>query len=728
MDTSTLPGRGIKPLLSLRKHYRISIIVWLLVVLAGLPVAWIKGKNYYYTEAVFQVSPNYMKTLSSDKEVEFQSNSQYREYVNHLSNTVRRYDVIQRALKQLRDKQIDIQPKGMTERKFTEQLQKLLLVRAIPDTYMVRIGLEGADKEELDDIVNAVMQVFLDTTKNEQIFGSVERMQTLRDTDEKLRLEISQLESQRLQLTEPLGLTTFGDNAINPFDGMLTQAREKHTFAAIERMQAEATLQAFLEQRETPATAGRSILEMRLQDNGLQALRNAVINRSEELSRITAGLEDKHPAKQPALTEQEAIKKRLQSNEFAFEKSAFDNVRSRLTASVQQTRQVEKEVLLKMKSIESQAIDYARNFQLAMRLTSDIKKREQEHKDLRDRLNYLENESQAIGFVRLVTPALPAITPMGVGKIKLLLVVLILASGLALAAPIALDLLDRRIYTVNEAEKLMGIPAAGWQIEVTNLATQLFAKEQTRRFASTLIRNQTRAGQRVFAFTPLKSSEECTTVILDTARELQQLGHAVLVVDANSFIPDAAFDASVPGLTDYLSGAATPEQIIQRIAHQDSRLDAVGFGQSRDFSIQRLDLLKQAVAQWQERYAFVLVNLPPILLSADTELLIGALGQVFMVLQAQSISKGEVTRAKRLLERLDPEAVGLFVNKIPMFRGSGYMEETVLETISKTSINEFMSLSGLKLQFELLRLQWAQKFRKKPRRSQDKSDKDETST
>jgi len=99
-----------------------------------------------------------------------------------------------------------------------------------------------------------------------------------------------------------------------------------------------------------------------------------------------------------------------------------------------------------------------------------------------------------------------------------------------------------------------------------------------------------------------------------------------------------------------------------------------------------------------------------------------------MVLQAQSVSKGEVTRAKRLLERLDPEAVGLFVNQIPLFHGSGYMEESVIETVSKTSINTFMSLSNLQLQLELLRLRWARKFGKKPRRSQDKSDKDETST
>jgi succinoglycan biosynthesis transport protein ExoP len=709
MDTNTLPGRGIKPLLSLRKHYRISIVIWLAVVLAGLPVAWIKGKSYYYTESVFQVSPNYMKTLTADEEVEFQSNSQYREYVNHLSNTIRRYDVIGLALKKLREQQIDIQPKGMTERKFNEQLQKDLLIRAIPDTYMVRIGLQGPEKEALDEIVNAVMQAFLDVTKDEQIYGSADRLEALQATGQTLLGEISQLEAQRLELTEPLGLTTFGENTSNPYDGMLAQAREKLTAASIERIQAEATLQAFLQQRETPTTAGRSILDMRLQDNGLQALRNVIINRSEELSRLTAGLEDKHPAKQPALVEQAAIKERLQSREFEFDQAAFENIRNRLQASVQQSRQVEQDVLQKMQSIEGQAVDFARNFQLAMRLTNDIKKREQEYKDVRDRVIYLQNESQAIGFVRLVTPALPAITPMGVGKTKLLLMILVVATGLALVAPVALDMLDRRLYTVNDAEKLLGMPAAGWQIEITDLPSKLYAKEQTRRFASTLMRDKSRTGQGVFAFMALKSDERPMAAILDTAVELQRLGWRALVVDANSFKPSPLFRSDHFGLTDYLSGDVEATELLLQAYHHDDAVNVVGFGTQRAFGIQRLDRLKLLVEHWHSAYDFVLIDLPPLLLSADAELLVGALGQVFMVVEAQSVNKGEVSRAKRMLEKLDPEAVGLFVDNVPLFRepASGYLHEVMLETITKTSPKKFMTLPGLKLQYELLRVRWA---------------------
>ncbi len=709
MDTSQLPGRGIKPLLSLRQHLRLSATIWLLVLLAGLPVAWIKGQSYYAAESVFQVAPNYMKTLSTDKEVEFQSNSQYREFVNHLSTTVRRYDVIQRALQKLREGGTEVQPKALSERKFIEQLQKLVAVRAVPDTYMVRIAMESPTPETLSDLVNAITQSFLETTKGEQIFGSVERLQMLEANAAKLREEITQLEAQRVHFSELLGLTTFGENTINPYDSTLAQAREKSTVAAIERAQTEATLQAFLTQRETPTSLGRSLMEMRLQDNGLQALRNEVVKRSEELRRSTAGLEEKHPAKKPALEEFEAINQRLKSSESDFEKAAYDNVKTRLTGSVQQSRQVQAQVQSRLEQLESQAASYARNFQQAMRITADIHKREQELKELRDRLNFLQNERGAMGFVRLVTPAMAAESPLGVGKTKMLLLVLVLACVLAVAAPVALDMLDRRIGTVNEAEKLMGIPAAGWQLQVADLPSRLYAREQTRRFASTLMRNQARSGKNVFSFSSVRTLGGGGTVVLDTAAVLQQLGWRVLVVDANSFAPSQAFSLLAPGLTDYLSGDAELDAIAQSLVHQEQTLSGVGFGSVQAFGIQRLDRLKQAVSNWSAAHDFVLIDLPPLLLSADAELLIDALGQVFLVLEAQAVSRGEVMRAKRLLEKLDPEAVGLFVNNIPLFDGGGYMKEVMVETLSGRKLSDFMSLSRLRLEIELLRAQWVQR-------------------
>jgi Mrp family chromosome partitioning ATPase len=325
---------------------------------------------------------------------------------------------------------------------------------------------------------------------------------------------------------------------------------------------------------------------------------------------------------------------------------------------------------------------------------------------MRERLNYLGLESQALGFVRLVSAALPAETPMGIGRKKLMLGVVLAALLAGLAAPIALDLLDRRIRTVNEAEKLLGIPSAGWQVQDQGLRSERLAHEQTRRFASTLMRDRARGGRRQFGFTAVKPGAGVTTCVMDVALVLRQLGQRVLVVEANPMTARAAF-ADGPGLTDHLAGDHPLQGLARARPWRDGEVEVVGIGSLSSLGLMRLDRLKQALEQWSAGYDHVLCDLPPLLLSADAEMMIELLGQVFLVVDAEAVSRGEITRAKRLLHKLDPEAVGLFVNRIPVFPGSGYLEPLIVETLTRTRFETFMSRSKLALAWDMARLQAA---------------------
>lgn len=709
MEVAAQPGIGIKPLLSLQRHYRVSLVVGLLVFVLGLPVVWIKGQSIYTTEAVFQVSPRYMKNLKTDAEVELQSNQQYREYVNHLSKTVLRYDVLSHALSLLRERGINPKPPAWSERKYIEKLQTLIYVKPILDTYMVKVGIEGGvdDKAHLHELINTLMMSFLETSKDEQIYGSSERLNVLQDTASKLKAEVSAMEGERVKLGERLGLTTFNDGAQNPYDNLLSKSRERLAEAENERAKAEAMFKAFIEHREIPADQGRSMLEIRLQDLGLQTLRTEVTKRVEELTQLIAPLEAKHPAREPAEAEIKTLLQRLKAREEDFDRQTYDNYRQRFQASLNQKIQVEHELRQSLQQLEGQSAEYGRMFQDAIRLTKGIREREERLQQIRERLNYLETERHALGFVRLVTPALPAEMPMGVGKTKLLLGLLVASFALGLSVPVLIDMLDRRIRSVNEAEKLMGIPAAGWQIRREDLPTQLFSDDQTRRFVSALIRIRGRHQRQVFAFTSVKSGGGTTTTILDTARALQTLGAKVLVLEINSFAPYAPFDPLQPGLTDYLAGKAPLAGITHPFTFRDQTFPVVSIGGDRASGIKRLDLLMQAIRHWQEHFDYLLVDLPPILLAADTEMLIESLGQVFLLVEAEAVVKGEVGRAKRLLQKIDPEGVGLFVNAVPLFRGSGYMEEVIIETITRGKLSRFMSLGPWHLQWELLKTRWA---------------------
>ena len=710
MDINAQPNIGIKPLLSLRRHFRVSVIVFIFTVLAGLPVAWIKGESKYTAEAVFQVSPRYMKNLESDKEVELQSNQQYREMVNHYSKSVLRYDILKTGDDNLKAKGIDLKPKALTQREYIELLQtKLIYVKPILDTYMVRVGIEGGSKERpyLHEQINSIMAAFLETSKVEQIYGSETRLNILQDTEKKLLDEVATMERERFVLAEKLGLTTFNERFQNPYDALYTEVREKYSKASLERAQAESIYKIFITKKEIPTEIGPSLLQMRLADLGLNTLRTEVTRRVEALTQAMNGLSDKHPARIAALSEIKDAQENLKNREEAFDQQAFNNFKIRFEAVLNQKTLFLEESHKKLQQLESQSAEVSRAYNQAMKLTKEIEDREERIKKIKDRLGYIESESIALGFVRLVTPALPADIPTGIGKTKIMIVIIIAAFMLAMTVPLGIDMLDPRIRSVNEAEKLMGMQAAGWQIRREDLPTQLFSNDQIRRFTSSLIRNRARHNRKTFAFTAVKAGGGTTTTILDSAKELQKLGARVLVVEANTFAPFADFSDLHPGLTDYLSVGAGLEHLPHAFKYQDTSLEVVGIGGSRASGLQRLDLFKQAQKMWEEQYDYLLYDLPPILLGADTEMLVEALGQVFLVVEADSVLRGEVIRAKSLLQKIDPDAVGLFVNSVSLFRGGGYMKDLIIESITREKVGKFKTSADWKLQWQMFRARWS---------------------
>lgn len=708
MDQALTPGRSLHPLRSLGRHWRISAVLALLVIVGGVPVAWIKGTSQYVAESVFQVSPNFQKNLAVDKELELQSNSQYREFVNHLSRSVLRYDTLQAALANLRNAQVSACLPAETERRCIERYQRAIYVIAINDTYMVKVGLASTDRKTVDKVVNAIMDVFIRTTRTEQIFGSDERSRIMEDRRAQLLREIADLSRQRDAYAARLGLATFGENTSNPYDLMLAQARERHALATNERSQAQAALDAFKAQRETPLSAGRSVLEMRLQDTGLQALRNEVIKRSEELLRIVSGLEARHPAREPAIREKDELETRLQSRETAFEHGTMQNVQARLTATLLQTQQVERDTRERLREMEGQAQTYAANFREAMRLAADMRKRDQELNELRDRLNYLSSERQAIGFVRLVTPALPADIPQGIGRTRLLLAVFAGAALLFLVFPTVVDLLDRRVLAPRDAERALGIGAAGWIVNREDMPTEIQATDQTRRLATMMLRQCKRGPRKVFGFTSARVGGGTTHLVHDLARVLVELGNRALIVDANTLARRAGGTPegiSAGGLTlaDLLAGRADAVSVIHHVQDQGVQLALVPRGDTPERGIERLDRLRDALDRWSRDWDIVLIDIPPLLPSADAELLIDTLGQVFLVVEAGTVPKSDVALAKAALQRLDPEAVGLIVTRVSADDLATGLKSHLIENITGSPIRKVESMQWFSLQWELLR-------------------------
>jgi Mrp family chromosome partitioning ATPase len=152
-------------------------------------------------------------------------------------------------------------------------------------------------------------------------------------------------------------------------------------------------------------------------------------------------------------------------------------------------------------------------------------------------------------------------------------------------------------------------------------------------------------------------------------------------VELNAFKPDHRYHGTTEqglGIVDVLVGKATLADVI--VPGNTLFPDRIPVGDtqgSRHLSTGKNFLT--ILDELHKHYDILLLDTPPILLSADAELLTGIADAAFLVIGAEAVSTGEVRRAARLLERLAPSVVGFIVNRVQVFGAGGYFADLLKE-------------------------------------------------
>lgn len=692
--TADLPGRGVKPVVSLFAHPRLALAAFLLVLLVGMPLVWIQGKAMYATTATVQVAPRYMKNLRDDGELSFPSNSQYREFLEQQKNSVLRYDIVQDALRSLGEKASLWRLPDESERQAVDRLRSQMAVRVIPDTYLIEISLQRPQKEGLADIVNAVVKVYLERMKTERVYGADVRQRNLEAREGELLRAIEARTAERTAIALKLGISSFESKAENPYDRLLNAQREALAEARNKLFDADAKLKAFQSYGETDITT-RSVQEAVLIDPGLANLKSNLYKRRADLLTQLSGLTPQHPAYLELNEEMKRIDAEIDAQVATLTKKVSSSLLARYKATLAQTRQVDASLARELAEQERKGAWFAGLYNQAMSLSHDIEQGRKELDAVRERLNELAAEANSFGFVRLVTPALPPELPFGPGKKKLLLLLLIAALCAGLAAPMLPDLLDRRVHTVNDAERTLGIPALGWMVEHTG-GTELFGQDLLRRMAGSLLREQEEHGTDVFAFSAVKPGAGSSELVLALARTLTALGYPTLAIEANAFKPDARMAAGADGragLADCLGGKdAAGDCVLAATADLPAR---IWVGETRgQRHIDHLNRIGELIDRCRPEFRFVLVDIPPLLLSADAEILARSLQHLVLVVEAAGITRGELSRAGRQIEKIAPAAVAVVVNRVRLFAGGGYLRDLLVEHLTGRKAADYFTEPG----------------------------------
>ncbi len=658
-------GTSIHVLASLRKHRRLALMIAVVGAIVGLPAAWIAGTPKYIATAVVYVSPRFMANLADNNNQKFDSVGQYREYVEQNVKTINRFDIVLESLKKIGGLQSFWVRKGETLERAASRLQGALMIQEVPDTYQISISLEGKKKEGLAELVNAVAATYLEKAKSEEFFDSDQRVQSLMSDRARVQKEIADKQARRMALAQELGVSSFTDSDLNPYDRLLVTAKEAEADARKEAIQAETQLAAF-DEKQRPGAREALRAYAQLEAGKDPALSSVLTNLGSRRAQVLAslnGLSPDHPGRRAAERELAEIEKERQAEIDKAVASFSKTLLDQRTAQAYQARRVQEQLAAEVDRQASQAAWFTRGYQEGIQLGLDVDELRKSDENLQERIDYFTLEKSAPGFVRLFSAArTPDQAVKGMRKI-LFAVFLGVAVLCAVAVPVVLDLLDPRLHSPSQVEGVLGFPPVLWVMD-SGEAGPDFEREQILRLANRINQDRKSYQSRVFTFTSVKSWGGTSTLVIKTARALTSLGVPAIAIEANAYRSDPRYASPQSrGLTAVLAGSRDLHQEV--ISGDEEMPDRIPVGEKgNEKNLPDPQNLGLVLRQAAEIYDVVVVDTPPVLASVDTEIVASVADVVVLVVEAGSVTKDELRRGAKILERLNVRAISALLNKV----------------------------------------------------------------
>lgn len=554
-------------------------------------------------------------------------------------------------------------------RKVADRLQESLTIAPVRGSRVVKISIDSPDAATAQRVVNGFAEVFIADNLDRRYDSSSYARKFLEERIQQLKVKLADSEKLVVQYAEKQGIINFDDKKslastdLEAIDTKLTEAHNNRV--KLEVLWAQA--------KQTQGFGFQQILDSKaIQEN--RKLR----------TQLAAEYQQKLGLYKPAYPLMIQLRNQIKELD----------------------RDAETEVAAIKTSIESQYIG-AKNEEED--LTAQLEKSKAEVVDQRGRsiqYNILQREvdtnrtlydgllqrykeigvSGAVGTnnISIVDKAALPIFPRS-PKLSLNLA-LALVAGLLLGilAALGLDYLDDSFKSPEDVEREVGLTVIGvvpkpkkdQDIE-TELNDSRSAIAEAIRSLRTSLQFATADGlPKTLLVTSSKPAEGKTTTVIGLAKSLASIGLNVLLIDGdlrNGSIHKRMFCSNELGLSNYLTSAKTPDEVVQSSGIQGLEVMSSGPLPPNPAELLSGPKFMTLLALAAESFDVVLIDGPPVMGLADAPLLASMTHATLMVVAANETRRSVFKVALRRLQGARANVIGALLSKFDSSQtGYGY--------------------------------------------------------
>jgi len=246
-----------------------------------------------------------------------------------------------------------------------------------------------------------------------------------------------------------------------------------------------------------------------------------------------------------------------------------------------------------------------------------------------------------------------------------------------------IEKLDDTLKTPEDIERLIGMPVVGIVPKIPEelfeeiLADSKSSFNEAYRSLRTALQYASEFGApRVLMISSAVAGEGKSTSSANLARQFAALGQRVLLIDVDLRKPSLHRQFDVPnecGLTDYLSGKMTQEQVLQRTADANLTLMTSGAKPTNPAELLALDKFSELTEWAAHEYDQVILDCPPLLGLADVPTIARLADGIIVVVEAGTTGVGVVRATLKRLENARARILGVLLVKFDSSNtGYGY--------------------------------------------------------
>lgn len=181
----------------------------------------------------------------------------------------------------------------------------------------------------------------------------------------------------------------------------------------------------------------------------------------------------------------------------------------------------------------------------------------------------------------------------------------------------------------------------------------------------------------VILFTSAGKQEGKSTTICNLAVTFSQSGKRVLLIDADLRLPKVNFIFEInkirPGLSNLLVEGLALDSVIQKKEGLE-KLEILIAGNKKVSPTELLnsDAFGDLIMACRHDYDIILIDAPPVLSFADASIVLKVVDGVILVVAANETKKSMLIEAKKNLDKVDANIVGVVLTKVKIKKNSNY--------------------------------------------------------